>query len=32
MSSDRQHDAFALKSHVITDKNGLVFLCRSKGC
>ena len=30
MSSDHQHDVLALKSPVITDKNGLIFLSRSK--
>ena len=30
MSSDHQYDNLALKSPVITDENGLVFLCCSK--
>ena len=30
ISSDHQHDILALKSSAITDKNGLIFLCRAK--
>ena len=30
MSSDHQHGVFALKSPVITDKNGVIFLCAQK--
>ena len=30
MSSDHKHNVLALKLPVIADKNGLIFLCRSK--